>query len=829
MPAGGYGATLTTDPFYHGEDDTEMDALLRPAKSSSSEKRKSSSSSAAAATASPVGQSAQDVLARFMAAQNAQENRKNVVGGVAGDKDGSEKGAFCQMSVIAGLILVVVLSSGAVLGIIFYSRLAGGSGSDVEVVVAKTDKPHIVFLLADDLGWNSIGYEDFDLSFATPFLTGLAKQGIIMDSYYAQEVCTPARAAILTGRYPLTTGMQFSMIMPTTSWGLDLNETTLAEVLREDGYKTHLLGKWHLGHYSPRYLPTARGFDSFLGYLSGENYYWSKKNPDHTNFVDMITSDSSCYSPYMEEDLHDYSTFLYRDKAVAIIEEHDEIDPLFLYVAFQAVHDPFNDFNHHSKGLPKEYLKDGVYEQIGENVVGHKRRQYTMALSVMDDAVSDIYESLEAKGMLDQTYIIFSSDNGGCYLSGGKNGPLRGSKGSLFEGGVKVDAFIYSPSVSFIPTSQRGQLYPNLMHATDWFPTILQLAGVDYTPGGGHELDGFSHVDAWMGRTNSAPRDYMLYNYYYQVTDYSFDKWTNGSFAIRNGQYKLMHTFDSTAYGAWWDGEDRLDNDDSLAEGSCSQASAMTGEYTYYLFDLVNDPYETTNLYHEDGTDYHSAKIDLYAKLDEYQANVQPITANVEARNKITPIIWKNHHDYIVPWVSREDLDEYAGKFPEDCYVPPTSAPTHSPDWTPEPSRTPTEAPTDTAKPTPTAEFTSPAPSTRTPTTPSPTTAKPSNAPTVGSPDSTPTWFFPTVGTPTVGTPSIGVPTIGQPSLIDMPTCSGCPTTLPIVLDGPTWSPTFGTPSTATTPTTVTVPSTPTWFVLSLSLFPLPRPPLLSV
>jgi arylsulfatase A-like enzyme len=140
--------------------------------------------------------------------------------------------------------------------------------------IPQSEKPHVVFILADDLGWNSMGYQEYDLTFATPTLSAMAAKGIIMDSYYAQEVCTPSRASLLTGRYPLSVGMQYSIIMPTTSWGLHIDETTIADVLNSEGYHTHMLGKWHLGHFDPRLLPTARGFSSFTGYLCGESYYW---------------------------------------------------------------------------------------------------------------------------------------------------------------------------------------------------------------------------------------------------------------------------------------------------------------------------------------------------------------------------------------------------------------------------------------------------------------------------------------------------------------------------------------------------------------------------
>lgn len=253
-----------------------------------------------------------------------------------------------------------------------YSENASEISGDFDDVIASSqlgDKPHILILLADDLGWNSIGYENYDLDFVTPTLTSLAQEGVILNHFYGQEVCTPSRASLLTGRYPLSIGMQFSMVQTAIPWGLDFSETTMAEVLKDNGYSTHLLGKWHLGHYSPRMLPTARGFQTFLGYLNGENYYWSKKNPDHETFRDLLYSNESCYTPYTGDDIHNYSTFLYRDKAIEIINNHDDTDSsLFLFMSFQAVHDPFVDVRHFQSGIPAEYLDNETYSLIHSTV-----------------------------------------------------------------------------------------------------------------------------------------------------------------------------------------------------------------------------------------------------------------------------------------------------------------------------------------------------------------------------------------------------------------------------------------------------------------------------
>ena len=199
--------------------------------------------------------------------------------------------------------------------------------------------PHIVFILADDLSWNALGGfdADSDIAFAAPGLQALATQGIRMTNYYAQELCTPSRAALLTGRYPVSMGMQYGTVLASKPWGMPLDETTVAEVLRAaGGYKTHAIGKWHLGHHTANYLPTARGFDTFTGYLDGENNYFSKRDPQNLGYRDFMTSDAACYYVYNKTDVGTYSTRLYRDLAIDVINAHDAATaPLFLYLAFQ--------------------------------------------------------------------------------------------------------------------------------------------------------------------------------------------------------------------------------------------------------------------------------------------------------------------------------------------------------------------------------------------------------------------------------------------------------------------------------------------------------------
>ena len=501
-----------------------------------------------------------------------------------------------------------------------------------------------------------MGYVDYDLSFATPTLTKMAGEGIVLSNYYSMEVCTPARGALLTGRYPLSTGLQYGLVNIDRPWGLDLSEQLLGSALQNEGYQTHIVGKWHLGHHSPRYLPTARGFDTFVGFLSGNNYYHSKRNPVNPKFIDFLEANQSCYSPYVRQNMHNYSTHFYGHRAIQLINEHDKGKPLFLFLPFQAVHDPFQDIVQ-QRDIASTFVTDTMREQIETTVVGTKRKQVAYALAVLDSTVEKIKQALVDNAMMDNSYIIFASDNGGCHTAGGKNGPLRGTKGSLLEGGTKVDAFIYSP---LLPAARVGAKYDHLFHVTDWFPTLMDLVGRSFVARDDHPLDGVSHYANFMDGDAPAPRTYMLYNSYYNVRTQNLDMWTDGAFAIRDDRYKLIHFFDNSVYGGWYDAYVENADDDNADVTECSSvAEELTqGDFVYALFDLQNDPYETTNIYaqgDEKGSDIAARRAALYAKLDEAHAASKVNLASAEATSEVAPQVWKEvGHDYIVPWVEVE-------------------------------------------------------------------------------------------------------------------------------------------------------------------------------
>lgn len=225
-------------------------------------------------------------------------------------------------------------------------------------------------------------------------------------------------------------------------------------------------------------------------------------------------------------------------------------------------------------GMPTGYLADDIMELIRSNVTGRKRRQYAMALNLLDTSVKSIYNAVEEAGQLPQTYFIFASDNGGCWDAGGSNGPLRGTKGTLYEGGTKSVSFVHS---NLLPDDALGTTYTGLAHISDWFPTILDWANITYTPSDGHLFDGISQADAIATTEDTGPRESMLYNYYINVDSQRFDPNNNAPLAFRIGRLKLMHAYLDDTDSQWYDYDAILEDDDTLNQGTCCQASSLFG------------------------------------------------------------------------------------------------------------------------------------------------------------------------------------------------------------------------------------------------------------
>ncbi|XP_072174587.1 arylsulfatase B-like [Diadema setosum] len=330
----------------------------------------------------------------------------------------------------------------------------------------NTQPPNVILIVADDLGFNDVGYHGkYNRAvISTPNIDALAYSGVRLENYYVQPVCTPTRSQLLTGRYQIHTGMQHVNLFPGRPCCLPLDETTLAQALKRLGYSTHIVGKWHLGYAWKDCLPSRRGFDSFFGNIMGSADHWSHNK---TSFFDNKAVVGK--SMYFNERLYwkhegTFSTILYTNRARQLIRKQPRNKPLFLFISFEAVHTPLNP--------PHDYTDP--YNDIIQN---SKRRRYAGLVNILDEAVKNITEALKYNNLYDNSVIIFTTDNGGRPKprSVGNNWPLRGGKSTLWEGGIRGVGFVHSP---LIPYDMRGTVNRELIHVSDWFPTIVKgIAG----------------------------------------------------------------------------------------------------------------------------------------------------------------------------------------------------------------------------------------------------------------------------------------------------------------------------------------------------------------
>lgn len=351
-------------------------------------------------------------------------------------------------------------------------------------------RPHIVYIMADDLGWKDVGFHDSNIK--TPNIDKLAQGGARLEQYYAEPMCTPSRAALMTGRYPYRYGLQTAAIPSAATYGLATDEWLLPQALKEAGYKTAIVGKWHLGHADRKYWPRQRGFDYQYGPMLGEiDFFTHSAHGVRDWFRDN--------KPVKEEG---YVTQLLGNDAVKLISSHDPKTPLFLYLTFTAPHAPYQ--------APQAYLDQ--YKDIADP----SRRAYAAMVTAMDNEIGRVVAALEKRKMRDNTLIIFQSDNGGprsAQFTGEvdtskgaipcDNGPYREGKGTLYEGGTRVVALANWPG-----HIKPGSTVAQPIHMVDMYPTLVGLAGASLSKN--KPLDG---MDVWLTLSEGKPvRDEVVYN-----------------------------------------------------------------------------------------------------------------------------------------------------------------------------------------------------------------------------------------------------------------------------------------------------------------------------
>jgi arylsulfatase A-like enzyme len=358
---------------------------------------------------------------------------------------------------------------------------------------ASDTKPNIVYIVADDLGWKDVGYNGAT-DIKTPNIDKLAAGGAKLDAFYVQPMCTPTRAALLTGRYPFRYGLQMMVIPSVASYGLDTSEWLLPQALKDAGYNTAIIGKWHLGHADKKYWPKQRGFDYQYGPMIGELDYFTHEEHGVT---DWYRNNKVVKEP-------GYTTTLLGNDAVKYIDEQSAKTPFFLYLAFNAPHTPYQ--------APQDYI------DRFKNIEDPTRRTYAAMVACLDDEIGRVVDALDKKGLRDHTLIVFHSDNGGTHnamfagvmadMSKVKipcdNGPYNDGKGSLFEGGTRVCALANWPG-----HIKAGSTIDGMIHVVDMFPTLTGLTGASTAKS--KPLDG---MDVWQTISTGvpSPRTELVYN-----------------------------------------------------------------------------------------------------------------------------------------------------------------------------------------------------------------------------------------------------------------------------------------------------------------------------
>ncbi len=372
-------------------------------------------------------------------------------------------------------------------------------------------KPNILIIIPDDLGWSDVGYHGSGI--LTPNIDKLAQTGIRLEQHYVMPTCTPTRVSLMTGKYP----SRYGITGPDYGEVIDLGDPTLASILKDNGYFTAIAGKWHMG--SPPYTPLKYGFQSSYGYFDGQIDPYTHEYKTETE----LTSRESWHrnDEYLEEEGH--VTDLLTAEAIRIIEEERE-EPFFLYLAHHVPHFPLDE--------PDEWMS--LYSHLHM----HPSRQlFAAAVSHMDAGIGKVMDALERTGKRNNTLILFLSDNGGQHswhsnteYRGkyadkphdvlGNNYPLRGWKGDLYEGGIRVPAIANWP----------GKLTPGAedfpMHMSDWLPTICSLIGYK-SEKENLEFDGKNIWPLLSGQKLSTEERSIYWK-------------TAGNFAVREGDWKLV-------------------------------------------------------------------------------------------------------------------------------------------------------------------------------------------------------------------------------------------------------------------------------------------------
>jgi arylsulfatase A-like enzyme len=369
-----------------------------------------------------------------------------------------------------------------------------------QVVAGKSDRPNIIIILTDDQGYGDVGFNGCT-DIPTPNIDRIAQNGVVFGSGYVSfSVCSPSRAGLLTGRYQDRFGYSRNPLYKPfdENIGLPVTEQTLPQLLQQSGYRTIGIGKWHLGAHQ-KYRPWKRGFDEYFGFLGGGHRYFPSEytiaNQDSANNEAQSYRTKLIRNEEVVEETSDYLTDALSREAVAFIERNQQ-QPFFMYLAYNAPHAPL-------QATPK-------YLSRFDHIKNPKRKTYAAMVSAVDDGVGTVLDKLNQLHLTENTIVVFLSDNGGPENDNGSdNGALRGAKGTLFEGGVRVPMAIQWPA-----RIKAHSRYEQPVISLDLFATIAANVKGAATPK--NTLDGVNLLPYLNGTQQGAPHEYLFWRHYDQ-------------------------------------------------------------------------------------------------------------------------------------------------------------------------------------------------------------------------------------------------------------------------------------------------------------------------
>ena len=474
-----------------------------------------------------------------------------------------------------------------VLALLLIIFSAGHSSSSKEGGYVA-EKPHIIFMMVDDWGWANVGYhrEPPTPEVVTPYIDSLVKDGLELDQHYAFQFCSPSRSSLLSGRLPIHVNDKNSGINlynpddPISGFaGIPRNMTGIATKLKEAGYATHQVGKWHAGGATPDHIPTGRGFDTSFGYFNAANDYYTEVDGkcNNTPIVDLWDTDKPA-TGINGTGPDNYEDALFAERLMKVVENHDPSIPLFLYYAPHIAHAPLE--------VPDRYAQKFSF-------IDDRRRQYDHAMvDYLDEVVGNLTDALKKHGLWDNLLFVTSSDNGGP-LGQANNYPLKGGKFSDWQGGIRVNAFV---SGGYLPEKMRGQKTDGYIHLADWYATFCYLAGVDPTDeeAAKAKLPPIDSMNMWpliSGQNSTSPR-----------TDIPAS-----NFTLISGDYKIIT---GNVNMSVWTGPH---SPNATTNRNTMQIIEDCGDGC--LFNIKTDPTEHVNL----ATKMPDVLVEMQKKLKKYQ------------------------------------------------------------------------------------------------------------------------------------------------------------------------------------------------------------------